>query len=97
MNLSTVFHPQTDGQAERTIQTIEYMLRDCVVYFKGNSDGHLPLFEFSYNSSYHSCIQRSPYEALYGRRCRSTIRWFKVGEAGLIGLDVVHQSMEKLR
>ncbi|WMV07964.1 hypothetical protein MTR67_001349 [Solanum verrucosum] len=97
VNLSTVFHHQTDGQAERTIQTLEDMLRACVIDFKGNWDDHLPLIEFAYNNSYHSSIQMAPYEALYGRRCRSPIGWFEVGEAQLIGLDLVHQAMEKVK
>ncbi|KAH0776452.1 hypothetical protein KY290_007863 [Solanum tuberosum] len=97
VNLSTAFHPQTDGQVERTIQTLEDMLRACVIDFKGNWDDHLPLTEFAYNNNYHSSIQMAPYEALYGRRCRSPIGWFEVGEAGLIGPDLVHQAMEKVK
>ena len=73
MNLSTAFHPQTDGQAERTIQTLEDMLWACIIDFKGSWDYHLLLIEFSYNNSYHSSIQMAPYEALYGRKCRSPI------------------------
>jgi len=73
VNLSTTFHPQTDGQAERTIQTLEDMLRVCVLDFKRSWDEHLPLIEFAYNNSYHSSIQMAPYEALYGRRCRSPV------------------------
>ncbi|WMV14119.1 hypothetical protein MTR67_007504 [Solanum verrucosum] len=96
VNLSTTFHPQTDGQAERTIQTLEDMLRACVIDFKGNWDDHLPLIEFAYNNSYHSSIQMAPYEVLYGRRCRSSIGWFEVSEVGLIGPDLVHQAMEKV-
>ncbi|KAH0715068.1 hypothetical protein KY284_007973 [Solanum tuberosum] len=97
VNLSTAFHPQTDGQAERTIQTLEDILRDCVIDFKGNWNDHLPLVEFAYNNSYHASIQMAPYEALYGRRCRSSIGWFEVGEAGLIAPNLVHQSMEKVK
>ncbi|KAL8104338.1 hypothetical protein AgCh_028521 [Apium graveolens] len=66
LNMSTVYHPQMDGQSERTIQTIEDMLRVCVLDFKGNWDEHLPLIEFSYNNSYHASIGMPPYEALYG-------------------------------
>ena len=80
VNLSTTFHPQTDGQAERTIQTLEDMLRSCMIDFN-----HLPLIEFAYNNSYHSSIQIAPFEALYGRRCRSLVGWFEAGEAALIG------------
>ncbi|WMV35099.1 hypothetical protein MTR67_028484 [Solanum verrucosum] len=96
VNLSTAFHPQKNGQAERTIQTLEDMLRACVIEFKGNWDDHLPLIEFAYNNSYHSSIQMTPYEALYGRRYRSPIGWFEVGETGLIGPDLVHQAIEKV-
>ena len=72
LDLSTAFHPQTDGQSERTIQVLEDMLRACVIEFGGHWDD-LPLAEFSYNNSYHSSIDMAPFEALYGRRCRSPI------------------------
>ncbi|KAJ9565898.1 hypothetical protein OSB04_001864 [Centaurea solstitialis] len=64
LDLSTAYHPQTDGQTERTIQTLEDMLRACVLEFGGSWDDHLPLVEFSYNNSYHASIQCAPYEAL---------------------------------
>ncbi|KAJ9544937.1 hypothetical protein OSB04_024644 [Centaurea solstitialis] len=67
VDLSTAYHPQTDGQTERTIQTLEDMLRACVLEFGGSWDDHLPLVEFSYNNSYHTSIQCAPYEALYGQ------------------------------
>ena len=73
VNLSTTFHPQKDEQAERTIQTLKDMLRSCVIDFKGSCDDHLPLIDLAYNNSYHSSIQMAPYEALYGRRCRSPV------------------------
>ena len=85
MKLSTAFHPQTDGQAERTIQTLEDMLRECVIDFRGNWDDHLPLIEFSYNNSYHSSIGMAPFEALYGRRCRSPVGWFEARESSILG------------
>ncbi|KAH0695899.1 hypothetical protein KY289_013381 [Solanum tuberosum] len=87
----------TDGQAERTIQTLEDMLRACVINFKGIWDDHLPLIEFAYNNSYHSSIQMAPYKTLYGCRCRSSVGWFEVGEAALIGPDSVHDPMEKVQ
>ncbi|WMV24814.1 hypothetical protein MTR67_018199 [Solanum verrucosum] len=68
-----------DGQAEHTIQTLEDMLRACVIDFKVNSDDHLPLIEFSYNNSYHSSIAMALFKGLYGRRCRSPVGWFEVG------------------
>lgn len=80
LKFSTVFHPQTDGQSERTIQTLEDMLRACVLDFKGSWDEYLALMEFAYNNSYHSSIGMPPYEALYGRRCRTPICWNDVGE-----------------
>ena len=73
LNFSTAFHPQTDGQSERTIQTLEDMLRMCVMDFGGQWDLHLPLIEFAYNNSYHASIEMAPYEALYGRKCRSPL------------------------
>ncbi|WMV14144.1 hypothetical protein MTR67_007529 [Solanum verrucosum] len=86
-----------DGKAKRTIQTLEDMLRACVIDFKGSWDDHFPLIEFTYNNSYHSSIQIATYEALYGRRCRSPVGWFEVGEVALIGLDSVHDAMEKVQ
>ncbi|GKA88503.1 reverse transcriptase domain-containing protein, partial [Tanacetum coccineum] len=71
----TGYHPQTDGQIERTIQTLKDMLRTCVLDFGGIWDVHLPLVEFSYNNSYHSSVKCAPFEALYGRKCRSPIMW----------------------
>ncbi|GKB98869.1 putative reverse transcriptase domain-containing protein, partial [Tanacetum coccineum] len=71
LDMSTSYHPQTDGQSERTIQTLEDMLRTCVIDFGGSWDVHLPLAEFSYNNSYHSSIRCASFEALYGRKCRS--------------------------
>jgi transposase InsO family protein len=69
LRMSTAFHPQTDGQSERAIQTLEDMLRSCVLSWKGSWEDHLPLVEFSYNNSYHSSIRCAPYDALYGRKC----------------------------
>ncbi|XP_070054444.1 uncharacterized protein [Nicotiana tomentosiformis] len=94
VNLSIAFHPQTDGQAKRTIQALEDMLRACVLDFKGSWDDHLPLIEFAYNNRYHVSIQMAPFAALYGRRCRSPIGLFEIGEAELIGPNLVHHAME---
>ena len=73
MKLSTTFHPQMDGQTERTIQTLEDMLRACIIDFKGSWDKHLSLVKFNYNNTFHSSISMVPYEALYDRRCRYPI------------------------
>ncbi|GJW68729.1 putative reverse transcriptase domain-containing protein [Tanacetum coccineum] len=80
LDMSTAYHPQTDSQSERTIQTLEDMLRACILDFGGSWDIHLPLVEFSYNKSYHSSVRCAPFEALYGRKCRSPIMWAEVGE-----------------
>ena len=85
LRMSTVFHPQTDGQSERTIQTLEDILRSCVLSWKGSWEDHLPLVEFSYNNNHHSSIRCAPYEALYGRKCRSPLCWDAVGEKGCFG------------
>ncbi|GJV15523.1 putative reverse transcriptase domain-containing protein [Tanacetum coccineum] len=71
LDMSTAYHPQTNGQSERIIQTLEDMLRACVLDFGKSWDRHLPLVEFSYNNSYHTSIKAAPFEALYGRKCRS--------------------------
>ena len=73
LDFSTAYHPQTDGQTERTIQTLEDMLRMCVLDLKQDWDQYLPLVEFAYNNSYHSSIGMPPYEALYGKKCRSSL------------------------
>jgi len=89
LTFSTTFHPQTDGQSERTIQVLEDMLRACVIDFGGHWDKFLPLCEFSYNNSYHSSIDMALFEALYGRGCRSPIRWFEAGDVKLLWVDLV--------
>ena len=87
--LSTAYHPQTDGQSERTIQTLEDMLRSCALDFGGSWDGQLPLVEFAYNNSYQASLQMPPYEALYGRKCRSPIHWDEVGDRQMLGPELV--------
>ncbi|GJZ55815.1 putative reverse transcriptase domain-containing protein, partial [Tanacetum coccineum] len=96
LDMSTAYHPQTDGQSKRTIQTLKYMLRACIMDFGGSWDVHLPLVEFSYNNSYHSSVRCAPFEALYGRKCRSPILWAEVGEGQLIGPGIVQETTEKV-
>ncbi|GJW89540.1 putative reverse transcriptase domain-containing protein [Tanacetum coccineum] len=96
LDMSTAYHPQTDGQSERTIQTLEDMLRVCVLDFGGSWDVHLLLVEFSYNNSYHSSVRCAPFEALYGRKCRSPIMWAEVGEGQLIGPELVQETTKKI-
>ncbi|GJS44237.1 putative reverse transcriptase domain-containing protein [Tanacetum coccineum] len=73
LDMSTTYHPQTNGQSERTIQTLEDMLRACVLDFGKSWDSHLTLVEIPYNNSYHTSIKAVPFEALYGHKCRSPI------------------------
>ncbi|GJY31991.1 putative reverse transcriptase domain-containing protein [Tanacetum coccineum] len=80
LDMSTAYHPQTDGQSERTIQTLEDMLRACTIDFGKGWVNYLPLVEFSYNNSYHASIKAAPFEVLYGRKCRSPVCWAKVGD-----------------
>ncbi|GKA88548.1 putative reverse transcriptase domain-containing protein [Tanacetum coccineum] len=96
LDMSTAYHPQTDGQSERTIQTLEDMLRACVMDFGGSWDTHLPLIEFSYNNSYHTSIKCAPFEALYGQKCRSPVIWTEVGESQLIGPEIVQETTKKI-
>jgi len=97
LKFSTSYHPQTDGQSERTIQILEDMLRACMIEFKGSWEDHLHLAEFSYNNSYQASIKMAPFEALYGRKCRSPICWDEVGERSLLGPEILMQTTEKVR
>jgi hypothetical protein len=97
LRFSSAFHPQTDGQSERTIQTMEDMLRACSLEWSGSWDEHLPLIEFAYNNSYHSSIGMAPYEALYGRPCRSPSYWYEAGERQLYGPQLVQDCAGKVK
>ncbi|GJY17785.1 putative reverse transcriptase domain-containing protein [Tanacetum coccineum] len=96
LDMSTAYHPETDGQSERTIQTLEDMLRACVIDFGKGWDKHLPLVEFSYNNSYHASIKAAPFEALYGRKCRSPVCWTEVGDSQLTGPEIIQETTEKI-
>nr|GEY62819.1 hypothetical protein [Tanacetum cinerariifolium] len=89
LDLSTAYHPETDRQSERTIQMLEGMLWACVIDFGSSWDKHLLLVEFSYNNNYHASIKAAPFEALYGRKCRSLVCWSEVGESHLTGPELV--------
>ncbi|GJR56840.1 putative reverse transcriptase domain-containing protein [Tanacetum coccineum] len=96
LDISTAYHPQTDGQSERTIQTFEDMLRACAIDFRKGWVNHLPLVEFSYNNSYHASIKAAPFEALYGRKCCSPVCWTEVGEAQILGPELIQETTEKI-
>ena len=94
LKFSTTYHPQTDSQSERTIRTLENMLRACCLDWSSTWESHLPMVEFAYNNSYHSSIGMAPYEALYGRPCRTPLHWFEVGERQLLGPELVQKCAE---
>ncbi|GJY62317.1 putative reverse transcriptase domain-containing protein, partial [Tanacetum coccineum] len=96
LDMSTAYHPKTDGQSERNIQTLEDMLCACAIDFGKGWVNHLPLVEFSYNNSYHASIKAAPFEALYGRKCRSPVCWTEVGEAQILGPELIQETTEKI-
>nr|GEY85319.1 hypothetical protein [Tanacetum cinerariifolium] len=96
LDMSTAYHPETDGQTERTIQTLEDMLRAYVIDFGATWDRHLPLVEFSYNNSYHASIKAASFKALYGRKCRSPVGWSEVGDSQLKGPELIRETNEKI-
>nr|GEV76562.1 hypothetical protein [Tanacetum cinerariifolium] len=96
LDTSTAYHPGTDRQSERTIQTLEDMLRACVIDFGNGWERHLPLVEFSYNNNYHASIKAASFEALYGQKYRSPVCWDEVGDTQLIGPELIHKTTEKI-
>ena len=94
---SSAYHPQTDGQTERVNQILEDMLRSCVLNFPEKWDECLPLAEFSYNNSYQESIKMAPFEALYGRRCRTPLSWSEPGEREFFGVELVKETEEKVK
>ncbi|GKF08284.1 reverse transcriptase domain-containing protein [Tanacetum coccineum] len=96
LDMSIAYYPQTDGQSERTIQTLEDMLRASVIDLGGSWDTHLPLTEFSYNNSYHASIKCAPFEALYGRKCRSPLCWLETRDRQLMRLDIIQETIDKI-
>jgi hypothetical protein len=97
LRLSSAYHPQTDGQTERTIQSLEDLLRACILEQGGSWDTHLPLVEFTYNNSYHSSIGMAPFEALYGRRCRTPLCWHESGESVVLGPEIVRETTKTVK
>ena len=97
LHFSTAFHLQTDGQSKRTIQTLEDMLRACVLEFKGSQVKHLSLVEFAYNNNYQASIGMASYEALYGRKCRTPVCWDEIGERKLNGVELIEVTSKKIQ
>ncbi|GJU22082.1 putative reverse transcriptase domain-containing protein [Tanacetum coccineum] len=92
LDMSTAHHSETDGQSERTIQTLEDMLRACVINFGNGWEGHLPLIEFSYNNSYHASIKAAPFEAFMDRRLSIAVCGARSEMLGLTGPELVHEN-----
>lgn len=93
LSFSTAFHPQTYGQSERVIQILEDMLRACVIDFRDGWESKLPLLEFAYNNSFQVSIGMAPYEALYGRKCRTPVLWEEVGEQLILGPEILTRTV----
>ncbi|WVZ76657.1 LOW QUALITY PROTEIN: hypothetical protein U9M48_024613, partial [Paspalum notatum var. saurae] len=94
---SSAYHPQTSGQVERVIQILEDMLRACALTYSTKWDECLPLAEFAYNNSYQKSLEMAPFEALYGRRCRTPLNWSEPGERVTFGPDLVMQAEEQVK
>ncbi|KAG8490817.1 hypothetical protein CXB51_013992 [Gossypium anomalum] len=97
LHFSTAFHPQTDGQSERIIQILEDMLRCCILEFSDSWERYLSLIEFAYNNSFQSSIKMAPYEALYGRKCRTPLFWTELGESKIFGVDLIKDAEQKVK
>jgi len=91
------YHPQTDGQSERVIQSLEDLLRTCILDHLDRWDEVLPLVEFTYNNSYQASIGMAPYETLYERRCKTPLCWYQDGESVLVGPELLQQTTEKVQ
>jgi hypothetical protein len=94
---SSAYHPQIDGQTKRINQILEDMLRACVIQYDKHWDKYLALAEFSYNNRYQSSIKMAPFEALYGRQCRTPLNSSQTGEREIFGPDLVTEAEEKLK
>jgi hypothetical protein len=97
LNFSLAYHPQTDSQTERTNQILEDMLRACALQDQSGWDKRLPYAEFSYNNSYQASLKMSPFQALYGRRCRTPLQWDQPGEKQVFGLDILLEAEENIK
>ncbi|WVZ97247.1 hypothetical protein U9M48_042797 [Paspalum notatum var. saurae] len=97
LRFSTAYHPQTDGQTERTNQILEDMLRACAIQYGTSWDKSLPYAEFSYNNSYQASLKKSPFEALYGRRCRTPLFWNQTGEKQVFGPNLIRDAEQQIK
>jgi hypothetical protein len=97
LNFSSAYHPQTDGQTERTNQILEDMIRACALKHGESWDKSLPYAEFSYNNSYQASLKMAPFEALYGRKCRTPLYWSQTGESQLFGTDIIKEAERQVQ
>jgi hypothetical protein len=97
LNFSSAYHPQTDGQMERTNQILEDMLRACALKYKKSWDKSLPYAEFSYNNSYQTSIKMVPFEALYGRPCRTPLFWSQTRESQVFDPEVLRDAERQVQ
>jgi hypothetical protein len=91
-----VSHPQTDRQTKRTNQVLEVMLRACALKHGRSWDKSLPYAEFSYNNSYQASLKMSPFEALYGRKCRTPLYWNQTGESQVFSLEILQEAEKQV-
>jgi len=97
LRMSSAYHPQKNDQSDRTIQSLKDLLRTCVLDHLGTWSDMLPLVEFTYNNNYHSSIGMAPYNALYGRRCKTPLCWQQDGESVVLGPEFLQQTTEKVK
>jgi transposase InsO family protein len=97
LRFSSAYHPQTDGQTERVNQILEDMLRACALQYGESWDKSLPYAEFSYNNIYQESLKMTPFEMLYGRRCRTQLFWSEAREQMVFGLDILQEAEKQVR
>jgi hypothetical protein len=97
LNFSSAYHPQTDGQTERTSQVLEDMLRACALKHGGSWDKSLPFAEFCSNNSFQASLKMAPFEALYGRKCRTPLYWSETGESQLFGPEIIKEAERQVQ
>jgi hypothetical protein len=95
LKFSLAYHPQTDGQTEKTNQVLEDILRDCALQHGSSWDKSLPYAEFSYNNSYQASLKMSPCETLYDRKCRTPLFWTRLEEDNSLDLNLFKRQKNK--
>jgi hypothetical protein len=97
LNFSSAYHPQTDGQTERTNRVLEDMLRACTLTYGKSWDKSFPYAEFSYNSSYQASLKMAPFKALYGRKCKTPLYWNQTGESQVFGPEILQEAEKQVQ